>query len=108
MQRFAVPENLLLLENTGLSSSLFPDDPGTPAYTLISENILFCDYRNDIVWDDENVYLHSVCVSNLTYDSDSGFTDYEGGDYSLRDDSRVYRDLPGFVRIDFSGIGILK
>ncbi|MBO4219817.1 MAG: right-handed parallel beta-helix repeat-containing protein, partial [Clostridia bacterium] len=106
MQRFAVPENLLLLENTGLSSSLLPDDPGTPAYTVVRDNILYCAYRSDIVWNDETVYLHSVCASNLVYDSDPGFTDFEGGDYSLREDSRVYRDLPGFVRIDFSRIGI--
>ena len=45
---------------------------------------------------------------NIYYYDDPGFVDCEGGNYSLRDDSRVYRDIPGFARIDYESIGRIE
>ncbi len=44
-------------------------------------------------------------MSNVVYDTDPGFVDPESGNYSLRDDSRVFRDIPGFENIDYASIG---
>ena len=45
---------------------------------------------------------------NIKYDTDPGFVDIEGGNYSLNDDSRVYRDIPGFPKISYDLIGVIS
>jgi len=43
---------------------------------------------------------------NLVTDEDPGFIDVDGGDWGLRPDSRVFRELPGFQAIAFGDIGL--
>jgi hypothetical protein len=43
---------------------------------------------------------------NLSYATDPGFVDMAHGDYRLRPDSRIFRDLPGFQPIPFDQIGL--
>ena len=37
---------------------------------------------------------------------DIGFADFENGDYSISDDSKIYRAIPGFRACDFSKVGV--
>ena len=37
---------------------------------------------------------------------DIGFADFENGDYSISDDSKIYRGIPGFRACDFSKVGV--
>ncbi|MBO4220413.1 MAG: right-handed parallel beta-helix repeat-containing protein [Clostridia bacterium] len=103
MQRFAVPENLLHIENSGSSHIERPDDPGTPSYLIVRDNIIVGD-RYGLT--DEIV--HGTVESNILYQDDPGFRDPENGDYTLKEDSRVLRDIPGFINTDLSKIGIQK
>ena len=103
MQRFAVPENLLLLENTGYSVVYQPDDPGTPAYCIVRDNISV-----GAVDDFGSMVYNSTMESNICYSEDPGFVDADGGNFALREDSRVFRDIPGFINIDPEKIGLLK
>jgi hypothetical protein len=62
---------------------------------------------------DRNVMVRCGSVSNgnwdvtatLQCDDDPGFVDAAQGNYALRADSRVFRDLPGFQPIPFERIG---
>ena len=103
MQRFAVPENLLHIENSGSSHIERPDDPGTPSYLIIRDNIIVGERYG---LSDEIV--HGTVESNILYSGDPGFRDPETGDYTLKEDSRVFRDIPGFINTDLSIIGIQK
>ena len=105
MQRFAVPENLIMIEHTGTSKMRRRDDPGTPAYGFIRDNIVIRaeDDRRDYF--EEPLYWGTV-EGNAVYSEDPGFYDQDSGDYSLRDDSRVRRDIPGFPDIDCANIGL--
>ncbi|MBO4219758.1 MAG: right-handed parallel beta-helix repeat-containing protein, partial [Clostridia bacterium] len=106
-QRFAVPLDLLLLEHTGLSHENNPDDPGVPAYGIVQGNIAF-GTDGKVAGPSDAAIKHCTFEANIVYDSDPGFADCENGNYSLKEDSRVYRDIPGFIRIDLDSIGILK
>jgi len=43
---------------------------------------------------------------NLSYQGDPGFANYADGDYRLRPDARIFRDLPGFQPIPFEKMGL--
>ena len=100
--RIAVPVNLLMLEQPGYSSAV--DDPGSPTYNTAMNNILYIKNYSQVASD----AARSVVLSNIRYNEDPGFTDAENGDYTLRGDSRVFRDLPTFERIDYSEVGIKR
>ena len=105
MRRFAVPVHLIMLEQTYTNLPEFPDDPGTPSYGVIRYNI---GYISRSFGADDEVEAFGTVEANLIYSEDPGFTDAQNGDYSLRENSRVFRDLPGFFEIDFGCIGIQK
>ena len=134
-QRLAYPMNILNIENSGEDSNLFGDDPGVPSYYRTSYNIAFgcekftyvdCRYDIGIVSFDGRsvnnvdgtsdgvvqaameVNRYGEILGNILYDADPGFTDPENGDYSLREDSRVFRDLPGFENLYTLEAGVTK
>lgn len=53
---------------------------------------------------------HAQCEErgNLHLDSDPGFVDAAHGNFSLREDSIVYQELPGFEPIPFDQIGLYE
>lgn len=128
-QRFAFPINLLMIERGNTSSPKFIDDPGTPSYGKIINNITFASdaiadrivdsadgidiYEDEIVldgivWPAAPARLYGTFQSNIKYDTDPGFIDVENGKYGLKTDSRVYRDIPGFEEIPIDRIGIIN
>ncbi len=44
--------------------------------------------------------------NNLVTKSDPGFADYANGDFTLKDDSEVYKKIPDFPKLDFKSMGI--
>lgn len=44
---------------------------------------------------------------NYSSVSDIGFVDYEGGNYNIREDSKIYHDIPGFKTFNADLIGRL-
>jgi len=51
---------------------------------------------------------HNVLANNLHTEEDAGFVDEENLDLRLREDSIIYRSLPGFKPIPFEKIGLYK
>jgi hypothetical protein len=49
---------------------------------------------------------HAVIEDNLHTDDDPGFVDAAARDYQLRDDSRVWTEIPDFEMIRFEPIGL--
>jgi hypothetical protein len=43
---------------------------------------------------------------NISYQGDPGFMNFAKGDYDLRPDSKIFKDLPGFNAIPFHEIGL--
>ena len=107
VMRLAVPTNLLMLEQSG--NSVRVDDPGTPAYCTAMNNIVYnhtVSYHKYAVYTFSDAGAESSNVqSNIRYREDPGFTDVDNGDYTLRSDARVFRDIPTFENIDLSTVG---
>lgn len=55
-------------------------------------------------------YKFNAIENNLLYETDAAslFLDYENDNFFLKEDSKVYRDLIGFEKWDYSLIGIQK
>ncbi len=127
-QRFATPQNLLMIERGDNSKPYYIDDPGTPAYGMVRNNITYKSdalveqtvdsadgidiYEDEVIldgiaWPSAPARLYGTFESNIKYDTDPGFVNVENGDYSLKDDSRVYRDIPGFGKIPMDQIGVI-
>lgn len=45
----------------------------------------------------------NIRMSNI---NSLGFADYEGGDYTVTDESMIYHELPGFKPCDFANVGV--
>jgi len=43
--------------------------------------------------------------TDVTLDHDPGFVDFKGGNLNLRDDSEIFRKIPGFQKIPFTEMG---
>lgn len=129
IMRLARPSNLLQAEKSVISSIYNIDDPGIGSYCTIRGNVAY-GCVSDAPWVDRdyegNVYedtvtfdgvsnsnppirLYCTTEGNKQYPAgtDIGFVDFENEDYTLRDDSVVFRDIIGFEKIDFTKIGRL-
>ena len=49
-----------------------------------------------------------VSYTHLITKSDPGFVNYSGGDFTIKEDSSVYKENPDLPKIDFENIGLLK
>ena len=94
----AFPETQTYFDNTELL--------GTPINNIISNNLL---YNNNI---DMNLYPkvreYSTIENNLTTKQDPGFMDLENGDYTLKEDSEVFTEIPGFKPVPFTRMGMVN
>ena len=50
-------------------------------------------------------FIEDTLADNLITDEDPGFVNAAAADFRLRDNSLVYRKIPGFQRIPFEKIG---
>ncbi len=73
---------------------------GTPRFSTAQRNVLVrCGELCGGNW-------RADPTNNLILDHDPGFTDVGGGDFTLRDDSEVYSQLPGFEPIPCREMGL--
>ena len=125
VSRYYFPQNLLIAENSLMSSIYRPDDPGICSYTTVRGNVAVgctsdvpledIDYGNkytDTITID-GVFtsvpmsrLYGTVEGNVYYPDGTGlglvFSD--DGSCSISEDSRIYRDILDFVRIPFGRI----
>ncbi len=121
--RFSSPRTALFVEVA--DQKINPnciDLPLAAAYNIVQNNVRFIDSNSDfkpfdcdtkenytkdgIIRTSDYYFALSPYMDNACYtDVDPGFTDYANGDYSLKKDSRVFRDLIGFENIDMSVFG---
>ncbi|MDY3929922.1 MAG: stalk domain-containing protein [Clostridia bacterium] len=92
-------------------SSLFPeaknmtkDNALDPFGNSIKNNVFVNHSELNIA---SNVYLKSTVENNYFYESDPGFVDANNDNYSLREDSVVFKDLPEFENPDMSQMGLI-
>jgi hypothetical protein len=76
--------------------------PGQPRINRARNNLLVrCGEVSSGNW-------KFVTEETLATEADPGFVDAAGGDFRLRPDARVFRELPGFQPIPFERIGRLR
>ena len=46
-----------------------------------------------------------ISNNNVVTTKDPGFVDYQNGNYQLKEDSEVFKKIPGFENVDMSKIG---
>ncbi len=77
----------------------------------------YCRYRNNAIvrhrpfhcnFDWDRPEYRNVVENNAEIDEDAGFVDEERLDLRLREDSPVYREIPGFVPIPYEKIGLYR
>jgi hypothetical protein len=74
-------------------------DPNTPLYNRIFNNALIGVNKGlDAARYPDKEYRHH----NIEIDTNPGFVDEAAGDYTLRPDSIVFKEIPGFQPIPFS------
>lgn len=81
------------------------DDPQLPKYNVVRNNIVYNHSPMSVA---DNFYRYSNVSDNLVLekDTDIGFVDEKNGNFTLREDSVVFRRLPEFEAIDFDRIGL--
>ncbi len=121
--RYSSPRTALFVEvaNQAITPNC-KDLPLAAAYNIVRNNVRYIDtsanvksfdcdnkeiYTKDgIIRTSDYYFALSPYMDNACYtDVDPGFTDYTNGDYRLKEDSRVFRDLIGFEPLDVSVAG---
>ncbi len=121
--RYSSPRTAIFIEVNDQKRNInCMDLPLAAAYNIVQNNVRFidsgsefkpfdCDNEVDytkggIIRTSDYYFTLSPYMDNACYtDVDPGFTDYANGDYTLREDSRVFRDLIGFEPLDVSVAG---
>lgn len=81
-----------------------PDWPGNPSYSSVKNNVtVSCTTPVGLI--SGSVYTYSTVTDNKSYKTDPGFVDAANGDYTLKEDAKVFTDLPDFKPIPFREIG---
>ncbi len=122
--KYTSPRTLLFVELNDQSHNKSSYDlPLAPAYSVIRNNVRYIDpsssfkpfpdtsvneyYKYNSVRGDDHSFAMDAVLDNVCYiNDDPGFTDYANGDYTLKKDSRVFRDLIGFEEPDLSTVGV--
>ncbi len=121
--KYAYPGLLTAIENSefhNYETGPFMDVSGVPVYNRYHGNVIYDCAVTIWTWrhqmDDiggvqmgPNERANSVVTDNMKYTAEYKndlFVDPENGNYLLKDDSRVYRDIIGFEKWDYSLIGI--
>ena len=77
----------------------------TGSNIVVKNNIIF---KAKEVLVDEVIYSKGTFESNIVFEKNPGFLDYENDDFSLMEDADAFNKLPNFKNIPFKEIGIEK
>ncbi len=91
--------------------NILEDEPGEPKYNVVTRNV-----RVGGTWtwlirrkDETKPPLDQLIkIKDNWIDGDPGFVDAKNLNFNLRDDSPVYRKIPGFQKIPFDQIGLYQ
>ena len=91
--------------------NILGDEPGEPKYNVVTRNV-----RVGGTWtwlirrkDETKPPLDQLIkIEDNWIDGDPGFVDAKNLNFNLRDDSPVYRKIPGFQKIPFDQIGLYQ
>ena len=84
-----------------------PDFVPNPAYSAVTGN-LTVSFSGDIGSVSDAARRFSEISGNACYrlrDAEKLFVDYRNGDYTLRPDAPVFREIPGFEQLPLGEIG---
>lgn len=84
-----------------------PDFLPNPSYSVVSGNIIL-DLKKDTLRFEPAVQKYSTVSGNAVYkmtDADKIFVNYSIGDYSLKQNSMLFNDIPGFEPVPVNEIG---
>lgn len=95
-------------------ATILDDAPQAPLGNTVLSNVIVRS-----TWRDPERYCRDTSEGNidrpylrlehnLITDDDPGFVDAAHGDFRLREDAEVFERLPGFLRIPFESIGLLR
>ena len=88
--------------------NILEDEPLLSKYNVVKNNVGF-NLTNDVVFTDVagvDLTEFNEIEDSYIYSVDPGFYDLNSGNYSLRENSKVYEDLPDFVAPEFDSVGI--
>ncbi|KRF18429.1 right-handed parallel beta-helix repeat-containing protein [Paenibacillus sp. Soil787] len=94
--------------------TILQDEPGKPKYNTVARNILYrtgpTSYMNHPSYDDTMAIVPSgreygTIEMNFVFHDDLSFVDETNGDFSLTEDSPVYKKVSCFESIPFDKIG---
>jgi len=118
------PELLVIAEIGHHSHNV--DDPGTPAYQIVENNVVYDYVLKDITAIEDiyikgyhtslsvdglmtaggHTYLNGAIRNNILYTIDPGFTTVGKVNDAIKDDSQVFCDIYSFEQIPYDRIGI--
>lgn len=129
IMKYFRPENLLIIERSGISNIHNIDDPGICSYTTIRGNVAI-GCISDAEWTDRDfgdIFVDTITVDGVVNSvpmarlycttegnkyypegTDVGFIDADNNNFNLRDSSVIFRDIIGFEKIPFDKIGVEK
>jgi hypothetical protein len=97
--------------------TIWQDAPGSPKYNNISRNVLSrtgtTSYGQQSLHEDTMAIVPTArefgtIEHNWVTDTDLLFADENSGNFSLQDESPVFREVPGFEAIPFERIGLYR
>lgn len=105
------------LPNINGNLNWLPHDKFSPAEDdeIMARSPVFNIYRNNVAYDCGSPisvpdFKKETCIveNNLSYDftEDVGFVDAANGNYNLKEDSIIFREIPDFEALDLSKVGL--
>lgn len=87
------------------ASKIMDDDPALPKHNVVRNNVI---YNHSPMYIEDNFEIYSNVSDNLFLDKEEGigFVDEGNGNFTLRDDSIVFKRLTEFKAIPFERIGL--
>ena len=88
--------------------NILEDEPGEPKYNVITRNVSVGGTWKWLIRrkDAKSPLDQITTIKDNWVEGDPGFVDTNHLNFSLRDDSPVYRKIPGFQKIPFNQIGL--
>lgn len=103
LKKVPIGSNTWIARYPALQELLDDSSLGIPKGNIIAQNIL---YNSGIPYISNPVKEYGQVYENVIYQNDPGFKNIENMNLELNSNSKVYKDIPKFIHIPFSEIGI--
>jgi hypothetical protein len=85
--------------------NIWEDEPAVPKGNVVRRNLMVRCGEMHLA---PEARKYGTFEHNLRLDEDPGFVDPQRLDFRLKDDSRVYREIPGFEKLPLEKIGLYR